>query len=120
MSDHNGPKIDGFICTKTPKGCVRGQCTMCDFYKPVNSSPGVLEALALVLVLMVVVPGFMLLCWCFPLFVLLVGLVGILTIFILFAPPADTKPCPCCGQRLPTNGRSTCYECRSTQVNRRA
>jgi hypothetical protein len=78
-------------------------------------------ALSLVLALVVVVPGFMILCWLFTKTMLVIGLVVVLTIFLLASESAeDAKPCPCCGKNLPTNGHSTCYECRSTQVNRRA
>jgi hypothetical protein len=31
----------------------------------------------------------------------------------------DAKPCPCCGKSIPKFGYSTCYECRSTFVNRK-
>ena len=122
MNDRNGPKWEGYTCTKDPKGCVRGQCTMCSFYKPENKSMSFGAVLLLVLVLLVAVPGFMLLCYFFTSIMLTIGLVLLLTLMIFLgqATPeeAKPKPCPCCGQRLPTNGHSTCYECRSTQVNK--
>jgi hypothetical protein len=117
----NGPQLDGYSCTKAPKGCVRGQCTMCDFYKPVSKPMSPIAVLLVVLFLLVAVPGFMLLCWIFTKTMLVIGLVAILTFFLLASEPSkEAKPCPCCGKSLPTNGHSTCYECRSTQVNHRA
>lgn len=29
----NGPKWEGYYCSKEPWGCVKGQCIQCSFYK---------------------------------------------------------------------------------------
>ncbi len=29
----NGPKWEGYYCSKEPWGCVKGQCVECSFYK---------------------------------------------------------------------------------------
>jgi hypothetical protein len=119
MSNYNGPKWEGYDCAKAPKGCVRGQCTMCSFYEPVKKSMSLPAILLLVLFLIVAVPGFMLLCYFFTKTMLLIGLIAFLTLILFLSPSEEAKPCPCCGKNLPTFGHSTCYECRSTQVNRR-
>ncbi len=46
-------------------------------------------ALSLVLALMVVVPGFMILCWLFTKTMLVIGLVVVLTIFLLASESAE-------------------------------
>jgi hypothetical protein len=51
---------------------------------------------------------------------LICGFALLAAVTLLFASAEQAKkPCPCCGKRLPTFGHATCYECRSTQVNKR-
>ena len=53
---------------------------------------------------------------------LLIGGFALLAAVILLGNATateDAKPCPCCGKSLPKFGHSTCYECRSTFVNRK-
>jgi hypothetical protein len=123
MSNRNGPQWEGYSCTKDPKGCVRGQCTMCSFYKPDNGSMSLPAVLLLVLTLLVAVPGFMLLCYFFTTVMLVIGLIVFLTLFLFLSqtPPEEVElvpVCPCCGKKKSDDGQTTCNECRSTQVNK--
>lgn len=113
----NGHYYADYECTKDPKGCLNGQCTMCSFYKQKKSTKFLINLL-LVVALMIVVPGFMILCWLYPLAVLTAVVILILATFLTVQP--ETKPCKCCGMyRLRVGDGDTCIDCRETIVNKR-